>query len=269
MITLLDQSAWFIGTMGFSYKDWDDVFYPSGSSPNDYLAYYSRVFNSVEIDSTFYGTPRKRTVERWKQSTPDGFRFCLKMPRLITHDSGLTNVHGLVQEFIDSACLLDKKLGAVLIQFPPSFTIDQLDRLEAFCTRLPVDICFAVEFRDQSWYTASSQIANMLGENNVCWAATEYPGLPAIIQRTSSFIYVRWIGQHGAFRQHTYERIDRSREIDGWIEEILHNHNAAEAIYGFFNNDFAGFAAGTAIRFCTKAGLPVQVPKRPIQGKLL
>ncbi|MFM8319666.1 MAG: DUF72 domain-containing protein, partial [Chloroflexota bacterium] len=67
---------WFIGTMGFSYEDWAGVFYPAGAKTVSFLPYYSRIFNAVEIDSTFYGTPRHSTVERWAAAAPDDFRFC-------------------------------------------------------------------------------------------------------------------------------------------------------------------------------------------------
>jgi uncharacterized protein YecE (DUF72 family) len=255
--------------MGFSYKDWDEVFYPKGSHMDQYLAYYSRVFNSVEIDSTFYGIPRRSTIARWNQATPVGFRFCLKLPRVITHESGLRNVYGMVQDFLESARELGGKLGVILIQFPPSFTSDQFSLLTDFCSALPQDIPFAVEFRDQSWYTASLQTASMLSDKNMCWAATEYPGLPVIISRTSSFIYIRWIGQHGTFKQHSSERIDRSKQLDRWINEIQSKCDPDAKVFGFFNNDYAGFAVGSAIRFCSMINLKLVIPKQPVQGRLL
>ncbi len=113
---------WFLGTMGFGYDDWRGVFYPPGTTSRDYLTHYSRIFNSVEMDTTFYGVPRSAVVTQWAASTPDNFKFCAKLPRTITHEMGLIGTRGLVDEFIDAMRLLGDKLGVILIQFPPSFT---------------------------------------------------------------------------------------------------------------------------------------------------
>ena len=113
---------YYIGTMGFSYQDWSGAFYPKGLTGRDYLSYYSRIFNAVEIDSTFYGTPRRESVIRWKESVPDGFRICVKVPRSITHDAKIIDVHKEMEAFINAVRLLGEKLGVILLQFPPSFS---------------------------------------------------------------------------------------------------------------------------------------------------
>ena len=77
----LDMVDYYIGTMGFSYKDWAGAFYPPGVAARDYLPHYSRIFNTVEIDSTFYGTPKPGSVIRWRDQSPDGFNICLKVPQ--------------------------------------------------------------------------------------------------------------------------------------------------------------------------------------------
>ena len=74
-------TAWQLGTMGFGYKQWLGVFYPAGMPAKNFLSHYSTRFDAVEIDSTFYGTPRPETVLRWRQTTPDNFTFCLKRPK--------------------------------------------------------------------------------------------------------------------------------------------------------------------------------------------
>ncbi len=80
---------WYLGTVGFSYKDWDGVFYPTGTSPRNYLPRYSKIFGAVELDSTFYGTPPEDRVRQWATITPAEFKFCVKTPRQITHDMRL------------------------------------------------------------------------------------------------------------------------------------------------------------------------------------
>src|SRR5690554_3016991 len=108
---------WYLGTMGYSYDDWRGVFYPDGLDKRDTLSYYSQFFNAVEMDTTFYGTPRPEYVQRWVQSTPDGFMFCPKMPRLITHELRLQNAQQELDGFLQTMRLFEDKLGPILIQF--------------------------------------------------------------------------------------------------------------------------------------------------------
>jgi uncharacterized protein YecE (DUF72 family) len=257
-----------IGTMGFSYQAWNGVFYPKGMSSKDYLPYYSGIFNSVEIDSTFYGTPRKSTVEKWIRSTPPEFKISVKAPRIITHDIDLANACGYMNEFIEMMRYLESRLAVILLQFPPSFQVDQIGNLADFLNHLPKDLKFAIEVRHPSWYSAESQFVDLLKQTNVCWAATEYPGLSNKIHLTLDFVYIRWIGQHGSFKFHDSERIDRTEELHGWLKRIENISWQVNAVYGYFNNDYAGFGAGSAIKFRYMIGNPVVLPQQPKQGSL-
>jgi uncharacterized protein YecE (DUF72 family) len=259
---------WWIGTMGFSYQDWRSGFYPAELAPRNYLSYYSRVFNAAEIDSTFYGAPRASTLQRWSELTPDEFRFCLKTPRAITHELGLVNAQGLMAEFVETVLQLGPKLGVILLQFPPSFAAGQIATLAAFLEELPPGPRYAVEVRDLSWYAPEVGLAALLESAGVAWTATEYPGLPDRIDLTASFVYIRWIGQHGSFDKHTHERLDRSRELQAWLERFRAVGSRLEAVYGFFNNDYAGFAPATANRFKQLLGLQVEKLKPPQQPRL-
>lgn len=254
--------------MGFSYKDWNGYFYPADLAARNYLTYYSRVFNAVEIDSTFYGTPKAEYVGRWAASTPEGFRFCVKTPRIITHELGLVGAAGLMQEFVDTMRVLEERLGVILLQLPPSFSIEGFTNLKEFLAEMPQGFRYAVEVRHRSWHQAREKVAAMLAERGVGWAATEYPGLPARIDVTADFLYIRWIGQHGTFQHHTHERIDRSKHLQAWWAELQTHLDMVQDVYGFFNNDYAGFAAGTANRFKAIAGLPGQPLAPAQQGKL-
>lgn len=259
---------WYIGTMGFSYSDWIDVCYPSGISSQKYLAFYSRIFNSVEIDSTFYGTPRIETVQRWKQLTPPSFKICVKLPKVVTHELVLINVAGLMYEFLERISLLQEKLGVILIQFPPSFSAEQMSRLEEFLPTLPADFRFAIEIRNKSWFTKYEEFVTLLRKYNVCWVATEYPGLPRTISVSTDFIYIRWIGQHGSFSRHNRVRISRTDNMRMWWQEIKNIAKEELDIYGYFNNDYAGFAPGSANEFKEIIGLPIEQFRPPQQGRL-
>ncbi len=264
---------WYLGTMGFSYKDWNGVFYPPDLDPRNYLAYYSRIFNAVEVDSTFYGIPRSEAVNHWRAITPDQFKICTKTPRIITHEMALISAGQEMNSFLDSIRLLEEQLGPVLIQFPPSFHADQFQVLDNFLASLPSDVRFSVEFRHRSWYTPNdkpgeSEVARMLEKYNICWASTQYPGLPVRIHPTTDFLYIRWIGQHGSFKTHSVERIDRTADLAAWWQILQEFLDQVGAVYGFFNNDYAGFAPATCNQFKAIAGLPVEKFQPPQQPAL-
>ncbi len=259
--------------MGFSYADWSDVFYPAGMPARNYLAYYSRIFNAVEIDSTFYGAPRRTTVRRWAAAAPQGFKFCLKSPQAITHEAGLVEVQDQMSAFLEPIRLLGDALGAILLQFPPSFRADRLPVLERFLANLPADFHFAVEIRDPSWHLIppgeqEPSLARVLRRYGVCWAATQYPGLPASIYPTTDWLYIRWIGQHGSYANHDHERLDRSEELRRWCDQVRALSDQVAEVYGFLNNDYAGFAAGTADRLKAILGLPRQDYRPPRQARM-
>ena len=141
---------WQLGTMGFAYEDWKGVFYPAAIPKKKYLHIYSGKFNSVEIDSTFYGTPRQSTVLRWRTITPDNFTISLKMPRRVTHELRLINTDNEVQDFLLTSSLLEDKLGVILIQFPPSFSADNFEVLQSFLSKLPQGFRFAVSMQSRN-----------------------------------------------------------------------------------------------------------------------
>jgi uncharacterized protein YecE (DUF72 family) len=264
---MMSKFDWFLGTMGFGYKEWEGEFYPIGMPTHKYLRHYSRVFNAVELDTTFYGPPPKETVIRWHQESPEYFIFCVKTPRSITHDSKLKGVDGLMSEFIDVIRCLDQKLGLVLIQLPPSYSIDYLDSFISFIETLPGDIKFAVEFRNISWYTHKT--ADLLKSYSIGWTAIDFPNLPIRIYPSTDYLYVRWVGRHGEFPMHNYERVEKSGQLEIWYKELQKYEGKFKSVYGFFNNDYTGFAVGTCNRFKKMIGLPVQSVDVPKQSRFL
>ncbi len=257
---------YYIGTMGFAYKDWAGVFYPMGLTARDYLSYYSGIFNAVEIDSTFYGTPRRETVARWRDSTPNGFKICVKVPRVITHVAGLVNVNLEITEFIDHLLPLGEKLGVILVQLPPSFAVSNLNQIKSFLENLPANLQFAVEFRHSSWYT--QQTAEILAKHDICWVATEFHRVPKEVELTSDLIFIRLIGRHGRFRSHDLEQIDVTQQLDRWWQWIRSLSDALQAVYIFLNDDFSGHAPASANRLKKMIGLPIEGSDLPKQMKL-
>lgn len=257
---------WYLGTMGFGYQDWQPVFYPAGLPSRNFLRHYGSTFNAVELDTTFYGTPSRDQVLRWAHATPEGFKFCAKVPRAITHEARLVRATVQMNEFVGAMQHLAGKLGVILIQLPPDFTFAEAENLSLFLLDLPKSVDYAVEFRHASW--VNPQTAALLRERGVCWAVTEYLDLPIHIEPTCDFLYIRWIGEHGRFERKDHERVDLSERLHWWYEQLEPHFPGVARIYGFFNNDYAGHSPATCNRFKRIVGLPVVTLQPPQQQRL-
>jgi uncharacterized protein YecE (DUF72 family) len=258
---------YYIGTMGFAYKDWAGSFYPPGVRGGDYLIHYAKVFNAVEIDSTFYGIPKRSSIARWKEQSPADFKLCLKVPRSITHEAKLVDVQREVGDFLAAVEPLDDKLGKILIQFPPSFDISNKDIFQSFLDQLPQPFEYAVEFRHKTWYT--QETGEMLSRFGVCWVASEFPGVPKEVELTSNSIFIRLVGKHGRFASHDKERIDVTAQLAWWWQWIRSKVDRVHSVYVFVNDDYSGHAPASANRLKELIGLPVNKPDIPKQMKFL
>lgn len=263
------MTDWYIGTMGFGYRDWQGAFYPEKLPKGQQLAYYASRFNALEMDSTFYGTPRVETVARWRATASEGFVFCPKAPRDITHDLRLKGAaEDVLALFVETMETLGDRLGPILLQFPPDFRVEERDTLADFLPRLPGGARFAVELRHRSWW--SDETADLLRAHAVCWAATDYIYLPKEICRTAGFLYVRFLGRHGQFDDKSRELLDKTEELRAWrakIDAHLAGEGGATEVYAFFNDDYAGHAPATANRLRAMLGWEV-AEGPPQQGRL-
>lgn len=257
---------WHIGTMGFAYDGWAGPFYPAGMRSRHFLAHYSHYFDAVEIDSTFYGTPRPEQVQRWTAVTPPGFTFCPKTPRAITHDAPLAEGIDRMQEFLEVIGLLADKSGVVLLQFGPDFTHDRFNDLMVFLKALPANGRIAVEFRHRSWDTPGTAV--LLEQHNICLVATDYIHMPKTIHRTADFLYLRFIGPHGQFGTKDRELVDKTDDLQQWVAKIQPHLDHVTDVFVFMNNDFSGFSPATCNRFKQMVGLPIREIRPWVQGRL-
>ncbi len=235
-----------IGCSGWSYKTWVGPFYPPGTKPGEYLKLYSRVFDTVEIDSTFYSAPADFIVRKWLDATPDGFIFCPKMPGQITHENKLENVDVILEKFLNTMRKLKPKLGTILIQMPPSFSCDTgLDALRDFLPLLPDDLEFAIEFRHDSLF--NDTIYNMLRDHNVTLAWTEIPMAKNPAVSTTKHVYLRLVGDR-SIKESEFGSIQRekSSEINHWAGILDKRRDDIEKAYVYSNNHFQGFGPATA-----------------------
>lgn len=252
--------------MGYAYKQWVGVFYPAGMNARSYLAHYSHFFDAVEMDSTFYGAPRPQQVKRWATTTPPDFTICPKTPRAITHDAPPDRGIAAMHEFVETVSLLGSKLGPILIQFGPGFGYGLVHRLEPFLAALPASARYAVEFRHTSW--DRPETAALLAQHNVCWVAADYIHLPKTITRTTDFLYLRFIGRHGQYETKDRELTDKTAVLQQWHGQIQEHAAEVTAVYGFFNNDYAGHSPATCNRFKRIIGLDAPDTRPPQQGRL-
>jgi uncharacterized protein YecE (DUF72 family) len=257
---------WHLGTIGFTYPEWKGSFYPAGLPANQSLAYYSKIFNAVEINTTFYGPQSPEQIQRWAANTPDDFCFCLKAPKRVTHELRLKDAEREMEVFVEASAPLQSKFGAVLLQLPPGFKFDDWNRLAQFLPALPVGPRYAVEFRHASWHVP--QTAELLAQYGVCWVSTDYEDLPVDITPTTDFLYIRWIGKHGVLPHPGHETLDRTDRLQDWLERINSYRDRVQTVFGFFDNDYAGHSPGTLNRFKSLAGLPTVSSSAEEQGRL-
>ena len=252
-----------LGTVGFGYKQWSGVFYPAGMKPASYLSFYANYFNSVEIDSSFYGTPKAETVVKWGNSVPEEFKFCPKTPQQITHDNRLHNQAEEMAHFVSTMAQLGRKLGPILIQLPPDFSTAEKPALLEFLNNLPTTARYALEFRNLSW--EQSDINQLLSERNICRVSADYIIMPKTLHSTTDFVYIRFLGRHGRYKSKDVELRDPTADLHHWNRQL---NSFNESVYGYFNNDFSGYSPEACRKFKVMAGLEAELPSHPVQGTL-
>src|SRR5512138_1184014 len=151
-----------IGTSGWSYKHWQGPFYPEDIADKAMFAHYCRFFRTVEINSSFYHLPLRKTFENWRSFSPDNFVFSVKASRYITHVKKLNESAEAVARFLERASALEEKAGPILFQLPPGLKAN-LPRLGEFLAGLPSGYRYAFEFRHPSWF--QPEVYSLLSEN--------------------------------------------------------------------------------------------------------
>lgn len=263
-----DRPALRIGTQGWNYTDWVDVFYPVGVRPADFLETYARAFDTVEVDSTFYAIPPASTVRGWVDRTPEGFTFALKMTREVTHERRLRGAEAIVAEFLERARELGSKLGPVLIQMGPDFGPGEIRALADFLPLLPPDLRFAVELRQHPWTEdpVLPRLLTLLGEHRVALALSDGPWssrgmlLRLAAEPTAPFHYVRWMGPDRILTDHSHVQVDRAAEETAWADALLPLPGRGTEVWGYTSNFWAGHAPASARELQRRLG---QTPTEP------
>jgi len=240
-----------LGTSGWSYKEWVGPFY--SKEDKSMLRAITRVFKTVEIDSTFYRYPTKGTVMGWARYSPEDFIFTAKLPGLITHEKKLKSDQGIqedLERFIElmEPLSLSGKLGCILIQLPPKFTYKPRE-LEDFFRILPTHVKFAVEFRDLSWMRQETWA--LLEKYRVAYTVVDEPLLPPEVHLTSDLAYFRW---HGRGTRPWYDYRYRIEELEPWIPKVKEATGKVAKVYGYFNNHYHGHAVENCLQVLEMLG---------------
>ncbi|PJJ76639.1 uncharacterized protein YecE (DUF72 family) [Thermoflavifilum aggregans] len=237
----------YIGTSGFAYPSWVGSFYPAGTPRDEWLAYYARYFPAVEINASFYHTPRISTIRKWAAQTPDSFSFCFKLSRYITHILRLQcDQVSLDVFFTPLEPVRSKKAPAViLIQLPSSLKPD-LIVLQNFLEKLPAGFRYAIEFRHPSCFQPETY--TLLRTHNMALVLADSPTSakgtrkwPLVNEDTASFFYIRMHGSKVLFAS-SYS----DEELAYYARLIGQKWEAGQDVYVFFNNDAAGHAVENA-----------------------
>jgi len=264
----------YIGTSGWVYPHWENIFYPETLPSKNKLKYFSRHFKTTEVNYSFYRLPRPVTYQNWYSQTPGDFLFAVKASRFITHIRRLKDVKEPWEIFIKNALNLREKLGPVLFQFPSSFkaTEENIKRLKGFLRfiyaagsrrylRKSAVLRFAFEFRHKTW--CQEKIYKILKKYNTAWVIADSPNYPYIetLKKfrsgrstkggnrpkaeilTADFVYIRMHGSKVLFSsKYTKKELkDLAKKIKRWSKN--------KDIFVYFNNDAYGHAIENARTF--------------------
>ena len=269
-----------LGCSGWNYGDtpdrggWVGIFYPDRNTKR--LRYFSQFFDTAEMDSIFYekfySHMTKGTFIGMIKATPENFQFSVKVPETITHRKRLDVRKGAITEF---EIFLDKisplknsnKLGAVLLQLPPSFTVGEFKNMEGFLDKLPSGYHYAVEFRHPSWKTEGPW--DMLKHYNIAAVMTDSPAkenlefLSEVTVTTSDHSFIRFHGRNTK-GHYWYDYLYSKEELKPWIEKVEEVKRQTKVLRAYFNNHYGGAAVINALQFKEMLGNRLSENERSI-----
>jgi uncharacterized protein YecE (DUF72 family) len=225
-----------VGCSGWFYWHWRGIFYPDTQRTDTWFKHYTENFRTVELNAPFYSWPKIATAKGWRRNAPEGFRYSVKVNRLITHEKRLVHTRMLVEEFYMFADILGPTLGCFLFQFPPSYRYTP-SRLASILRQLEPQYRNAVEFRHSSWWRES--VYRQFTERGLTFCTVSAPRLPDELIKTSDVIYARL---HGRSRWYRHDYSDE--ELDSWAAKI--SESGAREAWIYFDNDRDAYAIKNA-----------------------
>ncbi|MCF3108314.1 DUF72 domain-containing protein [Niabella sp. CC-SYL272] len=228
----------YIGTSGWHYKHWKQVFYPDTVREPDQLAYYQSHFKTVEINNSFYHLPSPETFKAWRSAVAGDFVFSVKASRFFTHMKKLHVTKGDLQPFFKHVRQLKEKLGPVLFQLPPLWKVNP-ERLELLLQKLPRKYRYTFEFRNATWY--DEQIYALLKKYHCAFCIYHLDKHLSPLMVTADFVYVRLHGPAGK-----YQGRYRTPVLKTWMKRCKEWQADGKDVYVYFDNDQEGYAVANA-----------------------
>ena len=208
----------YLGAPVWSDKNYLGTLYPLKTKQKDFLATYASQFNSIEVNSTRYGTPKSEVINKWMNAVPNDFKFSLKVPQVITHRKNINDDQSRfrLDQFILALDQLGKKSGISYAVMANYFKSNQMNELEKFVSNLPKEMQFAIEFRDESWFqdAIKDEWQSLFKENNIIPVITDTPGRrdAAHFRLINNQLFVRYVGD--------FSHPSDLNRIDQWVERI-------------------------------------------------
>lgn len=230
----------YLGAPIWGLKEWAGNFFPPKSKQHDFLSLYSQRLNTVEGNTTFYSLPSAETADRWVEETPPGFKFCLKFPKIISHQLRLQQAEAETTAFVETLNRLGDRVGPSFLQLSPTFSISNLQSLVSYLDTLPREFQYAVEVRHESFFTEPGEAAlddalrsrniaritfdtrslqrmETLLDEAIVKAREQKPRVPVRFTRTASFAFVRFLG-HPDLGSDTDLLDEWAAKVAGWLE---------------------------------------------------
>jgi uncharacterized protein YecE (DUF72 family) len=229
-----------IGTSGWMYDDWRGVIYPRQLPKRAWFEHYATLFDTVELNTTFYRLPAATTVERWAEMAPPGFEFALKLGAFGTHRMKLRDAASWLPNHVERASILGPALGPTVVQLPPRWK-RSLERLDEFLATAPAPMRWAVELREPSW--VHDDTFDVLRRHGAALVVHDLlPRHPVVL--TTTWTYLRFHGPNAGERP--YHGSYRGATLQRWAERIAEWSDAGYDVYAYFNNDYEGNAVRNA-----------------------
>lgn len=231
-----------VGCSGWQYKHWRGDFYPPDMPQSRWLEHYATVFDTVEVNNTFYRLPEGATFASWKRRVPRGFLFAVKASRYLTHMKKLKDPAEPLALLLSRARILGPTLGPILYQLPPRWplTAVSLERLDRFLETLPARRLHAIEFREPSWY--DEDVMARLERHRVALCLHDMAGSASGRRAVGPFVYARF---HGVQK---YSGSYGDTSLEQWAEWLSLQAREGKRVFAYFNNDTGGHAPRDAIR---------------------
>jgi len=224
----------FVGTSGYGYKEWKGNFYPEKLPAKEMLNYYAQHFSTVEINNTFYKMPDASVLESWTLQLPDGFRFVVKAPQLITHRKRLKNTEAELDQLLKAVAVLKDHRGPLLFQLPPNLKKD-VALLQTFLRGVGRRVQAAIEFRHESWNDDDVSACLVAHKCALCVADTDEVPVTQLIS-TAPWGYLR-------LRRERYT----TKQLKEWVKQI--KSQPWQSAYVFFKHEDTGTGPRFAARF--------------------